>query len=104
MDHAINEIMRTFNWNKVRRAMIALNWYWSDIANGVPSVDELKATGRDLLKDVLELSKDNTAKLTTGSISKDSDIRVSMGGLAATYMGGSLMLQFIVAESQSSNL
>lgn len=42
-------IERHFNWEKVHKAMTAMNWVWSD-SEGVPSIRELKETAKDLLE------------------------------------------------------
>jgi hypothetical protein len=53
VERTIAVIMEQFQWEKVRRAMLALNWHW--VIDGklrVPQVEDLKATARRLLRGV----------------------------------------------------
>jgi hypothetical protein len=50
----IDDIMKEFNFAKVYKAMIALNWKWLDAKEGIPNLDELRATAERLLRGAAE--------------------------------------------------
>ena len=47
----IEDIMENFNFDKVHKIMTMLDWKWAMTANGVPSMDELRAEAKRLLID-----------------------------------------------------
>lgn len=47
-DEYIDEVMQSFNFDKVHRAMECVDWKWHDKV--VPTIEQLKETARDLLK------------------------------------------------------
>lgn len=49
----IEEILDEFDFEKVHRVMLALNWKWHD-AKGVPAIADLRRMARSLLKQVVE--------------------------------------------------
>lgn len=51
----IDNIMEEFNFAKVYKAMIALNWKWLDAKEGTPTLDELRKEAKYLLKRAAEL-------------------------------------------------
>lgn len=81
----MNDIIDNFDWEKVHRAMLAVNWRWA--TGGVPSVELLRDQARSLLRDVI---------LTHQADRCDGDYIVSTGGLVATYNGKQLKLEFIL--------
>ena len=46
---AINDIVEHFNWDRVHKAMIALNWTWHDSGGEAPSLGALFKCAIDLL-------------------------------------------------------
>lgn len=75
----INEIMREFDWGKVKRTMTALNWTYQGCTT-VPTVAELKHTALDLFA-LLDHPEKN----------------VGTGGFQATWHeNGGVSLDFIV--------
>jgi hypothetical protein len=80
----INTTMNSFDFHKVHKAMVALDWKWRD--EGVPTIDSLKKTARKLLMDVTTNEYGNI---------------MSGGFRADRHDGGELSLQFIVTESSS---
>lgn len=49
----IDEILDEFDFEKVHRVMLALNWKWYD-TEGIPSIADLRRMARSLLKQVVE--------------------------------------------------
>ena len=53
---AINEIIEYFNWDKVHKTMVALNWTWLDSEGKAPSVGALFKCATDLLDRVYDMA------------------------------------------------
>jgi len=49
MDQHIQEILNSFDFAKVQRVMLLLNWRWFNTERGVPSEHELRHAALDLL-------------------------------------------------------
>lgn len=49
----IETVVKAFNFERLHRAMIAVDWRWQDA--GVPSVADLKETARKLMAQALEM-------------------------------------------------
>lgn len=80
----INRVMAEFNFHKVRKAMVALEWTWRD--EGVPTIEKLRETARRLLVDASENEFGN----------------IMTGGFKAEYhKDGEFSLEFILAETNS---
>lgn len=78
----IDEILDEFDFEKVHRVMVALDWQWYD-TEGPPSVAHLRRTARNLLKRVVD----------------GKDLRyISTGGLTAYMENGLLGLRFEVSS------
>ena len=78
IESAINEVCSNFDFDKVHKAMLLLDWQWlkSDGSCQVPNQDDLKKCAERLLRLV--------AKLVA---SKVSDPSVCCGGLMAEAIG-----------------
>ena len=84
---AIDNIMDYFDFDKVLKTMIALDWKWvkedhksiDDLE--IPSIERIRKTARKALIRAIEI-KDST----------------STGGFQAEYNEGSLSLQFVVEQ------
>ena len=83
MEKKISKILDNFDFERVHKAMIALewNWYLGMCGEGIPSVGALQKTARELL------SKAWMKKAT-----------ISSGGFSAVYDDGDLILRFILEE------
>lgn len=77
----IDEVLDNFDFDKVKKAMDALNWIWIG-CDGVPAIYDLRKQSRRLLKDAIE---------------KNLSL-VSTGGFRAGYNDNILSLDFIVTE------
>ena len=81
----VDEIMDNFDFERVHKTMIALNWGWVDKDDcelfSTPEVYELKSHARKLLKRSIE----NKESIKTGGFGVDKD-------------GDYISLKFIVAE------
>jgi hypothetical protein len=96
----IDDIMKEFNFAKVYKAMIALNWKWLDAKEEIPTIEELRATAERLLRDA--------AKCRLGDFKNEHwevPIVCGTGGFQATAYCDedktkitSLDLKFIVTE------
>ena len=88
---AIDNIMDYFNFDKVLKTMIALDWKWfkedyksiDDLE--IPSIERIRKTARKALMRAIEI-KDYT----------------SSGGFEAEYDDGNLYLMFVVEEWDES--
>lgn len=81
-------IEKNFQWDKVLKTMIALNWKWHHRnALIVPSLKRIKSTAYNLLKQAYE------DKTSCGS-----------GGFRAGYEDGELWLEFVVEDIQTGDL
>ena len=88
----IDEIMENFNWDRVHRAMQALNWKWC-IYNG-------KDPGVNKIPDISDLM--DTAKYLLNQVAKEPvGYALLTGGLEAEKIGdkqpGYLKLTFVLA-------
>lgn len=65
-DVQVEKILGAFSFDRVHRAMAALNWQWA--GEGVPSIDKLKKLAENLLRDVAHegQSKDHIVSYATG--------------------------------------
>ena len=81
----IDRLIQRFDFNKVHKAMTALKWTWRD--EGVPTIDSLKQTARELLESAASSEHGN----------------IMTGGFKAEYhKDGNFTLEFILAEVYSS--
>jgi len=88
MKELINEITKNFDFEKVHRAMQALDWHWAR-SNGVPTLVELVLCAQELLCGVLEM---------------DVDMSIGTGGFRATKLGSKdeekgLILEFVLTST-----
>jgi hypothetical protein len=75
----LDEILDEFDFEKVHKAMVALNWKWVD---GVPTIGDLRRTARELLNDLVR-----------------GELRgVGTGGLCAYMENGLIGLRFEVTN------
>ena len=83
MEEKIGDILNNFDFERVHKAMIALewNWYLGIGDEGIPSVGALQKAARKLLSEAW-------TKKTT----------ISSGGFSAVYDDGDLILRFILEE------
>ena len=75
-----NEILEHFDFEKVQKAMHALDWKWVTSVS-TPTLEELKETAIYLMK---KAYKEN--------------ITISTGGFTSSYKKGNLELYFYVSE------
>lgn len=75
-----NEILDHFNFEKVEKAMRALDWKWASSVS-TPTIEELKETAIYLMK---KAYKENT--------------KISTGGFTSSYKKGNLELCFHVCQ------
>lgn len=59
------EILEWFDFEKVHRTMVALNWTWSTMSGSeIPSIEEIKRTARSLCSD----SYENKTNIASGGL------------------------------------
>jgi hypothetical protein len=90
----MNDIIAIFDFERVRKAMLALNWTWvgSAFPDEPPTVGELVVKAQKLLKEAADMAAKGT---------QESYV-CSSGGLQATaYKGGSLVLEFIIESADN---
>ena len=91
IDRMITDIMEDFDFEKVRRVMLPLDWKW-DIGNGemtVPSIYRLMKEAEQLLRDVAKYYGE-----------KDRHT-ISTGGFTATLDEDTLWLSFEIEEGEA---
>ena len=81
----INNVLDSFDFVKVQKAMKAVNWTWAT-CNGVPSIRALMAKAEDLLWQVLN---------------NDEMQNISTGGLTAELYDDVLSLTFTFEETEA---
>ena len=82
-DEQIQEIIANFDWEKVHKVMVALDWQWAktlEHEEGIPKIGDLVNTATALLTDVY----------------KQNAQSVSCGGFSAVQEDGLLGLEFRV--------
>jgi len=79
VEDQINEIMDWFDFSRVHRTMIAVNWKW---INEVPTEGEIRKKARELLKQLVQTKC----------------IVVGTGGLEAYQVDGQLGLRFVLCD------
>lgn len=77
----IDNILDEFDFERVHKAMVALNWQWHN-TDGVPTIGDLRRTARDLLRTVVQ----------------DNHVMVGSGGFYAHKENDVLGLRFEVAS------
>lgn len=83
-----DDIMRDFDFEKVKTTMTHLKWYWG-VAHKAPSIRELKETAQELLDNVIQDAGNDTCLCGTG------------GFLAEYHPQAGLSLKFIVEEAEN---
>lgn len=81
----VDNIMDWFDFDRVHKTMVALDWQWFTADDGIPSTSELRKLARELLWLVLENEHDD--KYT-----------IAAGGFQASYENEVLSLKFIVSH------
>ena len=51
---AIDKIMDWFDFTKVHRTMVALEWKWVSAEDGIPTEPEIRETARRLMEDAIK--------------------------------------------------
>ena len=54
LNKMIDEIMDEFNFARVHKAMVALDWKWASSKSYIPSMDDLRETAESLLRGAAE--------------------------------------------------
>jgi hypothetical protein len=54
VEDMINEIMEEFDFARVRKAMVALDWKWGGSDYRIPNIDELKEAAEERLRNAAE--------------------------------------------------
>lgn len=58
LDKMIDEIMDEFNFARVHKAMVALDWKWAGCENKIPSIESLRKEAERLLRDAADVRLD----------------------------------------------
>jgi hypothetical protein len=87
----IENILDEFDFNRVHKAMAALEWHWATADDGIPSLGELRRQARSLLEDVYN---ENTSPFFMAGCGGFEATRTMEAGDLNKY----LALKFIVAE------
>ena len=91
-EYLSKEIHEQFNWERLHKAMMAVNWCWSLGTDkfgkdnmGVPSIETIKNHAYALLKEAYDLEKGG----------------ISTGGFSAGWDSGELYLVFTFEEAST---
>lgn len=88
----IDTILDHFDFESVRKAMVALNWTWvtSNQDDHIPSVAEARACARELLNDVAKC--------------RSKETYIGTGGFVATKESGNILsLRFSVDDARGGD-
>jgi hypothetical protein len=104
LNRMVDEILESFDFNKVHKAMKALNWTGACAEEGVPNIDELKETAEYLLRGAAEYRLSDKYN----NVYWETPMLNATGGFEAkawcdetkTRITG-LQLQFVLAEYDS---
>lgn len=88
-DKQIDEIMCWFNFDRVDKAMVALDWSWHDSDNPTPSMGEIKQHALKMLRDAVKYIRSGKVK---------DDYVVGCGGFEVSFRNKILGLAFQVDE------
>jgi len=82
INNQIEEIMDTFDFSKIRIAMEALDWKWS---NDIPEEYELRRSARSLMKSLIDFKESGfissggfTTRLTQGVENNEKWLRIDL--------------------------
>lgn len=85
----INHILDRFDFNKVRRAMLALDWKWTNTA-----------AGKDRVPEIVDLRRAARTYLSVTHASVNPDAYIACGGFVARKdSDGCLILEFVVESA-----
>lgn len=84
-EQQIDEIMNWFDFDRVHRTMVALNWKWADCETGVPEVGHIRERALALLREVVEQGDGH------------QQYYIETGGFRAERVDGLLKLSFSVS-------
>jgi len=90
---SVEDILDSFDFQKVQKAMTALAWHWS-ASKGVPSITELNSRSRELLEDVYRYQDSPCITIGCGGFEAT---RIMEVGDLKKY----LSLKFIVEEGDN---
>jgi hypothetical protein len=91
---SIENILDEYDFRQVQKAMVALEWYWSDAEEGIPSIAELRRQARGLLEDVYRY--EDSACITMGCGGFEANRLMEVGSLNKY-----LSLKFVVEEGNN---
>lgn len=63
----VDTVMDGFDFERVHKAMVALDWKWFDAENGVPSIAELRESSRKLLRHAINSSYRTQEQVVIGT-------------------------------------
>jgi len=84
MSELIYTVMNDFDFERVHKAMVALDWEWKSELKKVPSIEELKSTAIYLLCSALRHKN-----------------KIRTGGFSASFEDGELYLDFTIERASS---
>ena len=67
---AVDEVLADFDFNKVYKTMVTLNWTWYDPESDVPlvpSLERVKARGKELLQEAAEKAAETKSEFIIGT-------------------------------------
>tara|TARA_R110000803_G_scaffold207913_1_gene276174 strand:- start:1091 stop:1384 length:294 start_codon:yes stop_codon:yes gene_type:complete len=91
---SIENILDEYDFQRVKKAMEALDWQWGTAEDGVPSIAELRRQARGLLEDVYRY-EDSTC-ITMGCGGFEANRLMEVGDLNKY-----LSLKFVVEEGNN---
>jgi hypothetical protein len=91
---SIEDILDRFDFQRVQKAMEALDWHWVDAEEGLPSIAELRRQARGLLEDVYRYQDSPSITIGCGGFEATRSMEV---GSLTKY----LSLKFVVEEGNN---
>lgn len=91
LDEQVEKIMKSFDFKKVHKTMILLDWKWATKKGPqVPSTKAIKAQARKMLAELVDTYDEQVATR-----------RFSTGGFSASRCYDSLFLQFVLESAEA---
>ena len=98
----INEVLAWFDFDKVHKTMVALDWGWA--GEGVPDLQQLKESAFQRMSDAAlqAMSPDNTDDPGIGWMSSSGGLK-AMAWRDENYNLAKIQLEFVVSDWDADN-
>ena len=81
----IDDVMDNFNFERIHKLMVALDWCWSHVG-GVPELPDIKKWARQCLKDSIKTGTCNTGGFEASYLECHFDLKFVVGSWDTYYL------------------